>query len=69
MYIIYIYEMCFWLENYDTFVWYNKIMIIKILIYIYINILERNSGNVFVYDIINEKNNSAIIGLIIIIKL
>lgn len=53
----------------DTFVWYNKIMIIKILIYIYINILERNSGNVFVYDIINEKNNSAIIGLIIIIKL
>lgn len=50
----------------DTFVWYNKIMIIKILIYIYINILERNSGNVFVYDIINEKNNSAIIGLIII---
>lgn len=66
MYIIYIYEMCFWLENYDTFVWYNKIMIIKILIYIYINILERNSGNVFVYDIINEKNNSAIIGLIII---
>lgn len=41
-------------------------MIIKILIYIYINILERNSGNVFVYDIINEKNNSAIIGLIII---
>lgn len=44
-------------------------MIIKILIYIYINILERNSGNVFVYDIINEKNNSAIIGLIIIIKL